>query len=35
MSAIDAYLSKPWLAHYTSGVPATVDVPGRLTVAIF
>ena len=27
MSAIDAYLSKPWLAHYTSGVPATVDVP--------
>ena len=27
MSAIDAYLSKPWLAHYTPGVPATVDVP--------
>ncbi|MDO8598125.1 MAG: AMP-binding protein, partial [Sulfuricaulis sp.] len=27
MSAIDAYLSKPWLAHYPKGVPATMEVP--------
>src|ERR1044071_1767301 len=27
MSAIEAYLAKPWLAHYQEGVPETVDVP--------
>src|SRR5437762_157738 len=27
MSAIDHYLSKPWLAHYPKGVPPTVEVP--------
>jgi long-chain acyl-CoA synthetase len=27
MSAIDHYLSKPWLAHYPGSVPPTVDVP--------
>ncbi|MFL6573326.1 MAG: AMP-binding protein, partial [Burkholderiales bacterium] len=26
MSAIEAYLAKPWLAHY-QGVPETVEVP--------
>jgi long-chain acyl-CoA synthetase len=29
MSAIEAYLARPWLAHYEKGVPATVDVPLR------
>jgi len=27
MSAIDAYLAKPWLAHYQKGAPAEVEVP--------
>jgi long-chain acyl-CoA synthetase len=27
MSALDAYLARPWLAHYQKGVPATVEVP--------
>jgi long-chain acyl-CoA synthetase len=27
MSAIDAYLAKPWLAHYQKGVPPEVAVP--------
>src|SRR4051812_29510599 len=27
MSAIEAYLSKPWLAYYPKGAPAAVDVP--------
>jgi long-chain acyl-CoA synthetase len=27
MSAIEAYLAKPWLAHYQKGVPAAVAVP--------
>src|SRR5256885_14770051 len=27
MSAIDHYLSKPWLAHYPAGVAPTVEVP--------
>jgi long-chain acyl-CoA synthetase len=27
VSAIDAYLAKPWLAHYQKGVPTSVEVP--------
>src|SRR6185436_6458741 len=27
MSAVDHYLSKPWLAHYPAGVSPTVEVP--------
>jgi long-chain acyl-CoA synthetase len=27
MSAIDAYIAKPWLAHYEKGVAAEVDIP--------
>jgi long-chain acyl-CoA synthetase len=27
MSAIEAYLAKPWLAHYQKGVPDRVEVP--------
>ena len=27
MSAIEAYLAKPWLAHYQKGVPSEVQVP--------
>src|SRR5688572_8656773 len=27
VSAIDAYLAKPWLAHYQKGVPSSVEVP--------
>ena len=27
MSATDPYLSRPWLAHYPQGVPASVEVP--------
>jgi long-chain acyl-CoA synthetase len=27
MSATDLYLSRPWLAHYQQGVPASVEVP--------
>jgi long-chain acyl-CoA synthetase len=27
VSAIDAYLAKPWLAHYQKGVPASIEVP--------
>ncbi|HKU47491.1 MAG TPA: long-chain fatty acid--CoA ligase [Burkholderiales bacterium] len=29
MSAIEAYLAKPWLAHYQKGVPADVEVPPK------
>ncbi len=35
MSAIDHYLSKPWLAHYSKGVPATVEVPLRTIPEMF
>ena len=27
MAGLDAYLARPWLAHYQKGVPADVDVP--------
>ena len=27
MNATETYLSRPWLAHYGKGVPATVEVP--------
>ena len=27
MDALTQYLAKPWLAHYQTGVPATVEVP--------
>ena len=27
MSATDLYLSRPWLAHYQQGVPASIEVP--------
>jgi long-chain acyl-CoA synthetase len=29
MSAIETYLARPWLAHYASGVPKTLDVAPR------
>jgi long-chain acyl-CoA synthetase len=35
MSAIDHYLSKPWLAHYSKGVPAAVDVPLKSVPQLF
>ena len=35
MSAIDHYLSKPWLAHYAKGVPAAVEVPLRTIPEMF
>jgi long-chain acyl-CoA synthetase len=27
MSAIDKYLSRPWLAHYQKGVPESIEIP--------
>lgn len=35
MSAIEHYLSKPWLKHYPPGVPATVEVPLRSVTQVF
>jgi len=35
MSGIDHYLSKPWLAHYAKGVPATVEVPLKSVAQAF
>ncbi len=35
MSAIDAYLAKPWLAHYQQGVPHSVEVPLKSVVQAF
>jgi long-chain acyl-CoA synthetase len=35
MSAIDHYLSKPWLKHYPEGVPATVEVPAKSVTQVF
>ena len=29
MSALDAYLAKPWLAHYPPGVPPTIEIPNQ------
>jgi long-chain acyl-CoA synthetase len=35
MSAIDAYLARPWLAHYQQGVPAQVEVPAKSVPQLF
>src|SRR4051812_24259748 len=35
MSAIDHYLSKPWLKHYPQGVPASVEVPLKSVPQVF
>ena len=35
MSAIDAYIAKPWLAHFEEGVPSRVDVPDMSVPAAF
>src|SRR5687767_4794637 len=35
MSAIEAYLAKPWLTHYQKGVPATVEVPLKSVAQAF
>jgi long-chain acyl-CoA synthetase len=35
MSAIDHYLSKPWLAHYPQAVPATVEIPPKSVPQVF
>jgi long-chain acyl-CoA synthetase len=35
MSAIEAYLAKPWLAHYQQGVPAGVEVPLKSVAQVF
>ena len=35
MSAIDHYLSKPWLKHYAQGVPACVEVPLKSVSQVF
>jgi long-chain acyl-CoA synthetase len=35
MSAIDHYLSKPWLAHYPQSVPATVEIPLKSVTQVF
>jgi long-chain acyl-CoA synthetase len=35
MSAIDNYLSKPWLKHYPQGVPASVEVPLKSVSQVF
>ncbi len=35
MSAIDHYLSKPWLAHYPPSVPATVEIPPKSVTQVF
>jgi long-chain acyl-CoA synthetase len=35
MKAIEHYLSKPWLKHYTQGVPAEVEVPVTSVPQVF
>jgi long-chain acyl-CoA synthetase len=35
MSAIDAYLARPWLAHYQEGVPRQVEVPLKSVAQAF
>ena len=35
MSAIDHYLSKPWLAHYPPAVPPTVEIPLKSVSQVF
>jgi long-chain acyl-CoA synthetase len=35
MSAIDAYLAKPWLAHYQPGVPNQVEAPLKSVAQLF
>jgi long-chain acyl-CoA synthetase len=35
MSAIDAYLAKPWLAHYQQGVPGKVEAPLKSLAQLF
>jgi long-chain acyl-CoA synthetase len=35
MSGSEHYLSKPWLAHYAKGVPATVEVPLKSVAQAF
>src|SRR3954468_2336610 len=35
MSAIDHYLSKPWLAHYPKAVPPTVEIPPKSVTEVF
>ena len=35
MSAIEHYLSKPWLEHYPPGVPATVEIPLKSVTQVF
>jgi long-chain acyl-CoA synthetase len=35
MGATEIYLSRPWLAHYSPGVPAEVDVPEKSVAQAF
>jgi long-chain acyl-CoA synthetase len=35
MSAIDHYLSKPWLAHYPQAVPPTIEIPPKSVTQVF
>jgi long-chain acyl-CoA synthetase len=35
MSAIDHYLSKPWLAHYPQAVPPTIEIPPKSVPQVF
>ena len=35
MDNIGHYLSKPWLAHYPAGVPATVEIPLKPVTKLF
>src|SRR3954464_9939300 len=35
MSAIDHYLSKPWLAHYPPSVPPMVEIPPKSVTQVF
>src|SRR4051812_16656410 len=35
MGATEIYLSRPWLAHYSPGVPVEVDVPARSLAQAF
>src|ERR1044071_5848824 len=35
MGATEIYLSKPWLAHYSPGVPAEVEVPLKSVAQAF
>ena len=35
MCAIEAYLAKPWLAHYPKGVPPSVEVPLKSVPQVF